>query len=372
MKIVFASHTAEVGVFRVGSHHLARELSRLGNTVTHVSTPSSLLHAGRLRDATVRARFGLALRGPRTDAAGVVHAEPLTVAPLGSLPARMRTPSLRVPLRPWRAPSGAMRPDVLIVDQPLMGVPLLELLQPKRVVYRPTDAHFEPGMRAAEIELLERADALVATSEPVLRVVSEGVAAPERTLVLENGVEYERFHGLGAERAGVVYLGALDRRFDWGGVRMLASAFPDVPFRLAGPLPKNVETLPANVELLGAVPYSRAPALLKSARVGLLPLSDDPGNAGRSPMKYFEYLAAGLRIVSSASPALRARSAPGVWLYDDPAGAENGLRSALEAAASGPNREGSVYAEQYGWHRRAADLAQLLDAVLAAPRRVRR
>ncbi|MBO0982881.1 glycosyltransferase [Rathayibacter sp. SD072] len=369
MRIVFASHTAEVGVFRVGSHHLARELARRGHSVTHLSTPTSVLHLARAKDPQIRSRLKLSLRGPATDAAGVVHVEPLLAAPLGVVPPRLRARALKLALRPWRSSSVPERPDVLIIDQPLLGPPLIELLAPRRVVYRPTDAHFDPVLREAELDVLRRADALVATSEPVLDAVSEGADAPLRTLILENGVEFERFVSGETARAGVVYLGALDHRFDWNAVRTLASAFPSVPFRLAGPTPKDVGPMPPNVELLGPVPYADAPDLLAHSSVGLLPLSDDPGNAGRSPMKYFEYLAAGLRIVSSSSPALRSRAAPGVWLYDDVAQAEAGLRAALEAALAGPNESGSAFAEAYGWHRRAGDLLAFLDGVMGAPGR---
>ena len=39
-RVVFLSHTEAGGVFRVGSHHLARELSRAGVEVHHVPPPT--------------------------------------------------------------------------------------------------------------------------------------------------------------------------------------------------------------------------------------------------------------------------------------------------------------------------------------------
>jgi teichuronic acid biosynthesis glycosyltransferase TuaH len=44
-QVVFISHTHAGGIFRVGSHHLARELSIRGYDVAHVSTPFSTAHA---------------------------------------------------------------------------------------------------------------------------------------------------------------------------------------------------------------------------------------------------------------------------------------------------------------------------------------
>ncbi|ROQ06263.1 glycosyltransferase involved in cell wall biosynthesis [Rathayibacter sp. PhB93] len=366
MRIAFASHTAEVGVFKVGSHHLAREFAKAGHEVLHVSSPASFLHLARVRDRTVRERLRLALTSPRLDEYGVTHVEPFVVVPPGRLSPALRAFELRHPLRPWSRTLrewGRKPVDVLFIDQPLLGTAMIDVLTPRKVVYRPTDAHYDTVLRQAELSVLEAADAVVATSRPVLDDVLSESSRSLPELVIENGVEYDRFHESdrgNRSRSGVVYLGALDRRFDWATLAGLAASHPETPFEIAGPVAVQPSMqLPPNVRLRGGVPYSAAPDLLRSCSVGLLPFSDDPGNQGRSPMKYYEYLAAGLFVVASTSPALATRSAPGVWLYSNLPEAKAALGGAL-AVAGRSNEDGAAYAAQYSWASRAAALAHFV------------
>jgi teichuronic acid biosynthesis glycosyltransferase TuaH len=358
MKIVFLSHTAATSVFRVGSHHLAREFARSGAQVAHISTPLSLLHLLR-RDEETSARLRVARSPNRPSEDGVVHIVPLVAAPLGRVPAWVGRLQARLPLRPFGR--GWLRPwreaDVLFVDQPLLE-PLVELLSPRRVVYRPTDAHYDPRSRAAELKLLSYADAVVAMSPRVLDEVLDGASARPRATYFENGVDYARFaRGDEGPGSGLVYLGALDKRFDWALVTALARRFPNTTLAIVGPPGDGVpDGLPENVELVGPVPYEQAPEALRRAAVGLLPFSDDPSNQGRSPMKYYEYLAAGLYVVARSSPTLEARSAPGVWLYNDEAGAVRSVEEALHAAVAARNDAGRVAAAAHSWEAIARDM----------------
>ena len=57
LNIVFASHSAFDPNLVVGSHHLARELSMLGNRVLHLSSPVTSMHFAKLYDARTRERI---------------------------------------------------------------------------------------------------------------------------------------------------------------------------------------------------------------------------------------------------------------------------------------------------------------------------
>jgi glycosyltransferase involved in cell wall biosynthesis len=60
------------------------------------------------------------------------------------------------------------------------------------------------------------------------------------------------------------------------------------------------------VELRGHVPYDQVPSVLAAASVALLPLPDEPvARLFTSPLKLFDYMAAGVPIVASDLPALR-------------------------------------------------------------------
>jgi hypothetical protein len=359
MRLLFLSHSAETGVFRVGSHHLARELGAAGHDVAHVSTPITLGHLARLADDDVRARLAMA-RTPRRRGP-VRHLVAAAPAPL-----RFGGPSRRLAAAHVRRMLGAGwldGVDVAIVDQALFE-PIIGLLAPRaRIIYRPTDTH-DPAsaIGRAEAALVQRADGVVATSPPVLASLGPR-AESVPSLLLENGVELARFRAAavgGAERTHeVVYVGALDHRFDWRTVAQIAEALPAVRIDLIGPPPAEVPVeLRSGVRLLGPVPYDELPATLRRYRVGLLPFNAAPVNAGRSPMKYFEYLAAGLHIVARSTEALERLAAPGTATFRD--GGE-AARLVEQALAASPNVRGAAHAERYDWGARAGQLAAFAE-----------
>jgi teichuronic acid biosynthesis glycosyltransferase TuaH len=363
LNVVFLSHTAMTDVFRVGSHHLARELSRQGHAVVHASTPLTIAHLAKLAQPNVRRRARLAFR-PRRDADRVEHLVALAPMPLGIEAATLNTFASASCARALRASlrrAGMSQIDVALVDQPLFdGV--LDRLPVGTVVYRPTDAHTDGPLARAERRLTTRADGIVATSAMVLDNLGP-VARRLPSIVLENGVEFARFARAASTGPGIgaVYVGALDARFDWEAVLYMARAVPDAPIRLAGPVAGAPPELPGNVQLLGPIPYDDVPELLGSAAVGLLPLTRRPRNDSRSPMKYYEYLAAGLWVVASETPTLAARPAPGVALYRSAPEAARQLACRLRHRAR--NDAGVAAARPFDWSARAAALATFIASL---------
>ncbi|MDT3346308.1 glycosyltransferase family protein [Microbacterium aquilitoris] len=337
MRILFVSHTDSHGIFRVGSHHLSAELARLGHDVVHLSTPISMVHRVLGRVPRSRAR---ATPSDEVDASGVRHIVPRTL-----LPAGIGTFSVATELRRRRLD----RFDLVLVDQPLMWHQSVRELA-DIVVYRPTD-EYPRGMKAGlQRDALHHVDGVIATSVEVLRGLGD-VRVP--AIVVPNGVDTARFTETNGTRAETcVYAGALDRRFDWGQVARWAGAHRDVRFELIGPLTGEPPTLPDNVAVLGALPYDELPARFAAARVGLLPLSDDPGNAGRSPMKLYEYLASGLNVVSRRTPVIASDPSNGVYTYADEAEAQSALQAALERRE--PNGSGAQLAQSHSWTAKVA------------------
>lgn len=96
------------------------------------------------------------------------------------------------------------------------------------------------------------------------------------------------------------YIGTISEWFDWNWVTALAEAFPEASIKLVGPLkvlkPRN---LPANVQLLPAVPHQQVPALLATFSAGLIPFVNNDITRYVDPVKYYEYRAAGLPVLSS-------------------------------------------------------------------------
>lgn len=347
-RILFISHTHAFGAFRVGSHHYAATLARRGHDVVHLSTPISLAH--RATGRIPRADIARIPEGPTRGDDGVTHLVPRTTLPAPYL----RTDLL---LRNAGLPTAY---DAVLLDQPLLWHPTVRHLAP-RLVYRPTDLYPDGVKHRLQRRITTASDGIVATSTHVLDALG---TTSKPTLVIENGVDTTYLDTQAPARARpdvCIYVGALDSRFDWPQLVAWATAHPDVRFVVAGPAAERIGALPANIELPGPVRYDDLPALLHGARVGMLPLSADPLNNGRSPMKRYEYLAAGLAVVSRDTPVIRPDHSAGIYTYDSPDAADVALRLALTHTS--PNLAGTRRAAEESWETKTDRLLSFIAAL---------
>jgi glycosyltransferase involved in cell wall biosynthesis len=201
-------------------------------------------------------------------------------------------------------------------------------------------------------------------------------------LYLPNAVEFERFaleagepppadEALAAVRAAgrpiAGYYGALARWFDYGLLDEVARARADWSFLLIGPdLDGSLAGQPllerSNVTWLGVRPYEALPRYLRCFDVATIPFRIDDITRATSPLKLFEYFAAGRPVVTTPLPECAAFSEVRVA-----AGPEEFAR-ALDAARAEAHEAGARA------RRRAVARANTWDArvaqVLPALRRV--
>lgn len=354
LTILLVSHTADDGIFKVGSHHLAREWAQAGHRVAHISTPASTVHLILNRADPTRRR--LALEGSVVDADGVIHGVPRT-----HLPVQFDTRGRKL-LR-FVDRIGFANADLVFVDQPLMA-PLFKGWRRAPLIYRPTDTYPTGVGHRRQRFLINRARAVVATSEHVLAELALPTVVPH--MVARNGVQLDAMSQNKNHRgARVVYVGALDGRFDWDALRAMAEAVREARFEIAGPMRSVAPDLPDNVKLLGPVPYDKIGAMLSSAAVGLLPFNAAEQNTGRSPMKFYEYLASGLYVVGAWTPSLASRNAPGSYMYRNHAEAIVMLRRAISHDL--PNLAGMESALEESWTKRAEEILDFAIAHVLEP-----
>jgi len=138
------------------------------------------------------------------------------------------------------------------------------------------------------------------------------------------------------------YVGTIASWFDWEWLCALAEARPDNEIRLIGPVfeppPKK---LPSNVHLLPACAHADALKSMTEFHVGLIPFKRNALTASVDPIKYYEYRAIGLPVISTdfGEMSLRARER-GVFItksvIDIPALADSAIlfcRDADDASA---------------------------------------
>lgn len=164
--------------------------------------------------------------------------------------------------------------------------------------------------RALEFEgsLVKIADLIWAVTPDLARRLSGGSGAGKTHLV-PNACDFTHFsQPRGIRRppnwvAGtpvIGYAGYVHGWFDWDAVLRIARSLPHGIIWIIGPRTGNVpRNLPANIVLEGFVPYERLPEYYAGFDVAVIPFKGDLLMKGVSPIKMYEYLAAGKPVVSS-------------------------------------------------------------------------
>ena len=182
-----------------------------------------------------------------------------------------------------------------------LNAPLPEEAARYRTLERP-DAALE-----LERTVLSSADLVFPVSSPLADYASRRGA--RRVEVMPNAVWLHRFEALPTRTDGdapiAVFAGALR---PWHGADTIAEAWQllgsDAPrLRVIGDGPGRDALAAIGGEMMGAVPHAEVPALLVSADIGLAPYAADAPTYF-SPLKLFEYLAAGLAVVAADIPGV--------------------------------------------------------------------
>ena len=103
-------------------------------------------------------------------------------------------------------------------------------------------------------------------------------------------------------RPWIGYVGNLNDRIDWALLRELAQLRPLWSLVLIGPytrdrIPPEMRAL-ANVHFTGAMPYDAARAAMRAFDAAIVPHTCDALTASMNPLKVYNYLAAGVQVVS--------------------------------------------------------------------------
>jgi glycosyltransferase involved in cell wall biosynthesis len=178
--------------------------------------------------------------------------------------------------------------------------------------------------------------------------------------------------------------------YAWKGVDTLVAAaafLPHVRVRIVGGMPgepdearlrAQAEALGASarVEFVGYVPPPEVAAWLSRSDVLVLPNVDTSVSARyTSPLKLFEYMAAGRPIVASRLPALEEVLTDGLNALLVPPGDPSALASAISRLVAEPPLAAALAARakrdvaDYSWARRAERLEELLRVVAGDRRR---
>jgi glycosyltransferase involved in cell wall biosynthesis len=325
-------------VGRLNCHHLATRFASCGHRVLFVESTGlrspAVLGSGHDRSKVVARLADFArgqIEGPREVAPNLWVVSPLA-APWG-WPEPWRRTSLAWVARQVRAAArrlGFERP--VVWAQLPSAAAAARAVAPRGIVYHCADDYASnPGVDGAwvaalERRLLEEAEFVFASS-PVLGERLR-VARPDTEVwpnvadvklfsraVLEDGPEPALLSGLPRPRA--VYVGNISTyKLDVALLDELAHTLPWLQIVLVGEVglgdtgdaQAGLRTLceRENVRRLSAQPPAALPDLLRHCDVGLIPFVLNGHTRSSLPLKLFEYLAAGLPVVATELPNLRA------------------------------------------------------------------
>ncbi|HEX3246753.1 MAG TPA: glycosyltransferase family 4 protein [Chloroflexota bacterium] len=292
-------------------------------------------------------------------------------------------------------------PDAIVVRDLRLAWLLCQLSRNvrQRLVYEVHDlSSLEAELRgesqeASRIKDLEdfvfsRVGRVVCITSELKRLLAERNGRPaESIVVIPDGTNAPREEAGGVRRReGVYYVGQL---YPWKGVDTLiraAVAYPQAEYVLVGGTEEpgadepDIQRLTqlardlgiaGRVRFTGWVPYRDVSRLLRDAAVTVIPLPDTAfGRYFTSPLKLFDYMAAGAAIVSSDLPSLRDVLKNECNALLVPPGDPSALAQAIQRLLSDESlavrlgKQARLDVQRYSWDARAA---RLLDQVSRTP-----
>lgn len=314
--------------FWTNKQHVALQLAELGHRVLYIESQGLRAPTATARDmGRIMRRLKNGLRPPRKVHQNIHVWSPLVVPLQGnSLIRRLNRTLLRNGLRACKALL-RHRADLVWTYSPLT-TRLYDIKEATPIVYHAVDAiDAQPGMpaatiQAAEGELATRANLIFTTAHEIqdrLKVLNPA------TFYFSNVADYKHFsQAMSAEQKipdelvllpgpKIIFVGAIaSYKLNTKLLAHVAEREAGWSFILIGDVGEGDPrtSVPElfgrpNIHLLGPRSYESLPAFLSASDVAIIPAPHNRYTASMFPMKFFEYLAAGLPVVSTRLPALR-------------------------------------------------------------------
>jgi glycosyltransferase involved in cell wall biosynthesis len=302
---------------KIGTQHIAESLARQGHDVLYVTAQASWL---ALFFPQHRAKYLSTFRTIRVSDR-LTQATPVKLIPMRVIKHLEGTP-LHGAVVWLNAAAERTRGRVieeaefdLCIFSAATSMSLLRRVRAPRYIYRVNDVL--SGFSVLPRSLLEFEDHVL-RHYPIVKVcpVNEQIAEHLRARypnlpiqVIPNGVDLALFQNAEPDpvlwktrTTNVIYVGSFESWTDVDLVLATASKLADHSFHLYGNWNRAVPAvLPGNVYVHGPIQHQAIAGKMKGCSVGLIP--SGPHNRGRmveKPLKFYEYLAAGLGIAATS------------------------------------------------------------------------
>lgn len=374
--LLLGTHSFIDGGSKVGMQHLAEGLARRGWAVDYVATASSPFDLwGRQRHSRLR-RAWLGRQGDQG-----VPIEP----GLREYAFRALFPAHKLLLRSawqlktfgWLAPAWlGTREYTLCMHEASPNVLYFPPVRARVRVFRLADwpdgfAHdLHPVLidRFAQLQRASAYDEIWAVSQP-LADYAQAINPGNAIATLPNGVEtFFQAEGSTVPRQprSAVFVGGLSAWMDMTLVHQCAERLPDWTFNLYGPGEPPANGSPDNVHYHPPVARQQIPGLLARHEVGLIPLKDSHGRLRfvERPLKFYEYISAGLGVASTDIGGLRQGMGELACYGNSPAAFTEAVQCAAERGRARPVAFNQRFMAQHGWPVVVDQALARIDALL--------
>ncbi|MEK7101799.1 MAG: glycosyltransferase family 4 protein [Patescibacteria group bacterium] len=211
--------------------------------------------------------------------------------------------------------------------------------------------------------------------------------SPARYIAEPNGVDLAMFApqdkwqariklGLPPDVPIVLYAG---RFYSWKGLEIIpraATLTPEICWQMVGDTREKFismvqEPLPTNMHFAGGQPYARMPLWIAAADAVLVlgTKRDEQSYRWTSPMKLFEYMAAGRPIIASATPAIKDAVSEDEALLYEPDNAKDLADKARRAVVGGTGiaelaSRATQAVQRLSWNERAKRVIHFIESTL--------
>lgn len=165
------------------------------------------------------------------------------------------------------------------------------------------------------------------------------------------------------------YVGNINDKLDIALLVTAAKALPDWSFVFVGELYqqavdlRELQALP-NVYFLGRQPFDKVPGFVKAMDVCLLPYTDSEYTRYRSPLKLYEYLAAGKAVISTKHPEVD-EFAEWVTIVDEAAAFPAAIVAAAANDSPAQQQQRIDIGSQHSWDKRVDTIEDVLQQHLS-------
>lgn len=247
-------------------------------------------------------------------------------------------------------------------------VEMIHTYNPSLVIFDSVDEpsdEFE-AWRPYYYRAVSTADVVLAASDKLYHMA---LSLNHNTHLVPNACDYQYFSGntgvpeeiQGISRPVIGYIGVMASWCDFDLLSAAAKRLPHCNFVMIGPL-YNVEEVPQlpNLHWLGFKPYEMLASYVNSFDVGIIPFKNTSMTESVNPIKMWEYMAAGIPVVTSALPEAQKYGDLVLHSNNEDEFIDNINRS-LYSDSEEKRRARKWIAEQNSWVERAQRIIEIIE-----------